>query len=82
MIRLRKNDEFFGAITSPARGNGDSVFLVNEMTKLAGVESLVRRIHWRVANWSILTHFPPLLTTFRAAGQQKLMPICGPVSAL
>ena len=77
MIRLRKNDEFFGAITSPARGNGDPILFVNEMTKLAGVESLVRRIHWRVVNWSILTHFPPLLTTFRATGQQKLMPICG-----
>lgn len=76
MIRLRKNDELFGAITSPARGNGDPIFFVDEVTKLAGVESLVRRIHWRVANWSILTHFPPLLTTFRATGQQKLMPIC------
>jgi hypothetical protein len=49
MIRFRKNDEFFGTIASPARGNGDSIFFVNEVTELAGEEGLRRRIHARVA---------------------------------
>ena len=69
MIRLRKNDEFFGAITSPARGNGDPIFFVDEVTKLAGVEALVRRMHWRVEKFAILTHFSPLLTTFHVGRQ-------------
>jgi hypothetical protein len=67
--RFRKNDEFFGVTASPARGNGDSVLLVNEVTKLAGVEALVRRVHWRVEKFAILTHFSPLLTTFRVGRQ-------------
>jgi hypothetical protein len=39
------------------------------VTKLAGVEALVGRMHWRVEKCSILTHFSPLLTTFRASRQ-------------
>jgi hypothetical protein len=39
------------------------------VTKLAGVEALVRRMHWRVDMFAILTHFSPLLTTFRAGRQ-------------
>jgi len=69
MIRFWKNDEFLGTFASPARGNGDSIFFVDEVTELAGVESLRRRIHARVAGRSILTHFPPLLTTFPDTGQ-------------
>jgi hypothetical protein len=67
--RFRKNDEFFGVNVSPARGNRDSVLFVDEVTKLAGVEALVRRMHWRVEKFAILTHFSPLLTTFRASRQ-------------
>jgi hypothetical protein len=41
------------------------------MPELSGIESLRwrRRIHLREENSTILTHFPPLLTTFRAGGQ-------------
>jgi hypothetical protein len=67
--RFRKNDEFLGVTASPARGNGDPILLVDEVTKLAGVEALVRRMHWRVEMFAILTHFSPLLTTFRASRQ-------------
>src|SRR5205085_2309920 len=67
--RFRKNDEFFGLTASPARGNGDPILLVDEVTKLAGVETLVRRMHWRVEMFAILTHFSPLLTTFHARRQ-------------
>lgn len=45
MIRLRKNDELFGTIASPARGNGDAILFIDGMTELAG-EELRRR--WRV----------------------------------
>jgi hypothetical protein len=72
--RFRKNDEFLGVTTSPARGNGESILFVDGVTKLAGVETLVRLLHLRVEKCSILTHFSPLLTTFRARRQQKLMP--------
>src|SRR5205814_2193770 len=71
--RFRKNDEFFGVTASPARGNGDSVLLVDEVTELAGVEALVRRMHWRVEKFAILTHFSPLLTTLRPGRQSKLI---------
>ena len=69
MIRLRKKDEFFGTIAAPARGNGDAIFFVDGMAKFAGVEGLRRRwrFHTREENLSILTHFPPLLTTLHAA---------------
>src|SRR5438270_732355 len=69
MIRFRKKDEFLGGTATPACGNGDSIFFVNGMTKLAGVEALIWRIHWRVEECSILTHFSPLLTTLRANRQ-------------
>jgi len=69
MSRFRKNDELLGSTAAPARGNSDSIFFVEEVTKLAGEEALVRRMHGRVENCSILTHFSPLLTTFRAARQ-------------
>jgi hypothetical protein len=38
------------------------------VTKFAGVEelSLRKRLHGQVESWSILIHFPPLLTTFHA----------------
>ena len=49
MIRFRKDDEFFGAVASPAGWNGDSIFFVNEVTELTGVESLRKGIHARVA---------------------------------
>src|SRR5205807_8892094 len=73
-FRFRKNDEFFGVTASPARGNGDPIFFVDEVTKLTGVEALVRRVHWRAGDCSILTHFSPLLTTFRANRQLKELP--------
>ena len=67
--RLRKNDELLGVIAAPARRNSDSIFFVDGVTKFAGVEALVRLLHWRVEKCSILTHFSPLLTTFRARRQ-------------
>jgi len=39
------------------------------VTKLTGVEALIGRMHLRVEKRSILTHFSPLLTTFRASRQ-------------
>src|SRR6266513_4738244 len=67
--RFRKNDEFLGLTASPARGNGDPILLVDGVRKLAGVEALVRRMHWRVEMFAILTHFSPLLTPFGARRQ-------------
>jgi hypothetical protein len=71
ILRLRKNDEFLGAIAAPAGGNGDAIFFVEGVSELTGVEELGwrRRIHVREENSTILTHFPPLLTTFPAGGQ-------------
>src|SRR6202011_2592355 len=53
--RFRKNDEFFGVTASPARGNGDPILLVDEVTKFAGVEALVRRMHWRGVMFAVVT---------------------------
>src|SRR3954447_23264749 len=78
MIRFRKNDEFFGAITAPARGYGDAIFFIAGGAEFAGVESLGwrRRGHVRVENSTILAHFPPPLTTSRAAGQHYFQVFC------
>ncbi len=80
MIRLRKNDELFGAITSPARGNSDPILFVDGVMKLARVKVFVARVHGRVEMFAILTHFSPLLTTFRASRQQKLIALQSPTS--
>ena len=71
MIRFRKNDELLGAIASPARGYRNAIFFVDEVTKFAGVEERWWwwRFHTREEGCSILTHFPPLLTTFPGTGQ-------------
>src|SRR2546421_8125936 len=62
-FRFRKNDEFFGVTASPARGNSDPIFFVDEVTKLTGVEALVRRVHWRPGEESRLFLLFPLLHT-------------------
>ncbi len=71
MSRFRKNDELFNAIATPACGNRNTIFLVDSVTELTGVEGLAvgRCGHMREEICSTLTHFPPLLTTFRASGQ-------------
>ena len=68
MTRFRQNDELSTFVAAPACGNGDAIFIVDEVTKFAGVEelSLRKRLHRQVENWSISIHFPPLLTTSRA----------------
>ena len=51
MIRFWKNDEFYGAIASPARRDGDSIFFVDEVTEFTGVELRRRwRVHTREEN--------------------------------
>ena len=71
MSRFRKNDELFGAIATPARRNGDAIFLVDRVLELARVDRLAvgRCGHMREEICSTLTHFPPPLTTFHARGQ-------------
>ena len=71
MSRFRKNDELLGAIASPARRDGDTIFLIDRVLELARVDRLAvgRCGHMREEICSTLTHFPPLLTTFRAKGQ-------------
>src|SRR3954464_2944251 len=71
IVRLRKKDELLGVTTTPARRDGDAIFLVDEMAEFTGVEELGwrRRFHARVEeNSTILTHFPPLLTTSPSGG--------------
>ncbi len=56
MSRFRKKDELIGATATPARGNRDPVFVVDEMAELPRVERLVvlrrcrRALHVRVVN--------------------------------
>jgi hypothetical protein len=63
MTRFRQNDELSAFVTTPACGNGDAIFIVDEVTKFAGVEelSLRKRLH-RVSGE--LVHFDPLSSTF------------------
>jgi len=71
MRRLRQKDEFFCLVPSPTRRNRDSIFLVDGMPELSGIEAFGWRIvvHDRVENSSILLHLTPLLTTFPLRGQ-------------
>jgi len=68
MARFRQNEELSAFVATPGCGNSDPIFIVDEVTKFAGVEqlSLRKRLHGQVENCSILIHFPPLLTTSRA----------------
>ena len=47
MTRFRQNDELSTFVATPACGNGDAIFIVDEVTKFAGVEelSLRKRLH-------------------------------------
>ena len=53
MRRLWKNDEFLGAIATPAGGDSDAIFFVDGVPELAGIEGerwrlgFGRRIHVR-----------------------------------
>jgi hypothetical protein len=71
LIGVGQQNELFGTIAAPTRGNSDAILIVDRVTKIPGVESLRLRIvfHTPVDNWAILIHFPPLLTTFHANGQ-------------
>ncbi len=63
MTRFRQNDELSAFVTTPACGNGDAIFIVDEVTKFAGVEelSLRKRLHGVSGE---LVHFDPLSSTF------------------
>ena len=39
MSRLRQKDEFFRATVSPARRNGDPIFIVDRMPELSGIQT-------------------------------------------
>ena len=71
MSRFRQENEFLCLVPTPARRNRDSIFLVDGMPELSGIEAFGWRIvvHDRVENSSILLHLTPLLTTFRRRGQ-------------
>jgi len=47
MTRFRQNDELSAFVATPACRNGDAIFIVNGVTKFAGVEelSLRKRLH-------------------------------------
>jgi hypothetical protein len=61
-VRFRDHDEVFaGAVFSPARRNGDAFFVVDLMTKLAGVKNRISRDRGHAQEkWTISIHFPPL----------------------
>ena len=52
MIRFRQKNKFLARAATPACGNGDSVLIIDRMTKLTRVENFGgrRRIHWREEN--------------------------------
>jgi len=66
VVRFGQDDEIFTLILAPAGWNGDAVFFVDGMTKLAGKEFFGLRVGVHPpASRSILIHFAPLLTTSR-----------------
>src|SRR6476469_2576284 len=77
VLRFGQNDEFFRTVAAPAGRDGDPVFFVNGVTEFAGEEFLWLSgiVHTPADRCAISIHFPPLLTTLRAMGQYKLMPI-------
>jgi len=71
MSRLGQKDEFLRTIASPARGNRDPIFVIDQMPELSSIEAFGFGIgvHWSVAQSSILPHLTPLLTTCATGGQ-------------
>src|SRR5262245_39322787 len=63
MSRFREQDKFLCLVPPPARGNRDSIFLVNGMPELASIETLGWRIVVHVSGGEFI-HFAPLGTTF------------------
>ena len=83
MTRFRQNEELSGFVATPACGNGDPIFIVDEVTKFAGVEqlSLRKRLHGVSGE---LFHSNPLSSTFNHFAYQgvnkKLTPHLQPLS--
>ena len=63
MSRFRQKNEFLCLIPPPPRRNRDSIFLVNGMPKLSGIEAFGWRIVVHVSSGEII-HFAPLDPTF------------------
>jgi len=71
MSRLRQKDEFFRTIAPPARGDRDTILLIDGMPELSGIEAFGLRIdiHGLVEQWPTLLHLTPPLTTSGGDGQ-------------
>jgi len=63
MRRLRQKNEFLRTIAPPARGNRNSILVVDAMPELSGIEAF----GWGIGvHWSsgAIVHFAPLDPTF------------------
>ncbi len=63
MGRLRQKNEFLRTIASPARGNRDSILVIDGMPELSGIEAFGWGIgvHWSSGT---IVHFAPPDPTF------------------
>jgi hypothetical protein len=76
VCRLRQKNEILRTITSPARWDGDPVFLVNGMSELSGIEAfgLGIGVHW---SRGAVAHFTPLDPTFNHLRSRRSIKIFG-----
>ncbi len=63
MSRLGQKDKFLCLVPSPTRRNRDSIFLVDGMPELSGIEAFGWRIVVHVSSGEFV-HFAPLDPTF------------------
>src|SRR5436305_5635462 len=79
MSRFRQENEFLGRVPTPARRNRDSVFFVDGMPELSGVEAFGWRIVVHVSSGEFI-HFAPLDPTFNhlptARSIKNFSPVC------
>src|SRR6266513_1229414 len=71
ILGIGQKNEFLGTLSTPTGGDGDAIFLVDGVTKFAGVKGLSRgdAVHGPTGLVSTLIHFVPLLTTTAPCGQ-------------
>src|SRR6266446_2215633 len=80
MSRFRQEDEFLCLVPTPARRNRDSVFLVDGMPELSGVEAFGWRIVVHGSSGEFI-HFAPLDPTFKHIPTPRSIKNFRPVSA-
>jgi len=74
MSRFRQKNEFLGTIASPARGNRDSILVIDGMPEFSGIKAFGWGIGVHLSSGAIV-HFAPLDPTFNHLSKRRSIKI-------